>query len=504
MADSEAQLPRRLESPRSSLPIVSRVALEISNRERARLDSLAVRIAADEPAFAATDAFGPLVSSGQSSGPALLIGDHSEIPLALPVEASVFEYRMLLLANDGDFLVLSGERYPRFEDYCRRVLRRGRASFLELARANSHRHSALADRCAGQAEIFSQIVTAARDHGGITIMPDIGMDSSWNLAASIAKACGAQIRVCAPPPRLTRRVNDKLWFSERVADVLGSHSQPKIYYSFGPAALTAQVATLAKRFRRVVVKVPDASGSAGNLSLDAASVRNLTEHELRRRLLSMLQSLGWQESFPLLVGVWECSAISSPSVQIWIPQRKDGLPVVEGIFEQFVEHEQGEFVGARPAILAAKIQSELAAEAGRLAYLFQQLGYFGRCSFDAILIDQEAGGVAVHWIECNGRWGGVSVPMTLANGLQAGAPKLPFTIVQRTEIGRRPEHFGTVLSRLGNLAYRPDGDGCGVVLLSPGGIETGTGSHFMAFAETVTAAQSLATKAASIMASGGP
>ena len=36
---------------------------------------------------------------------------------------------------------------------------------------------------------------------------------------------------------------------------------------------------------------------------------------------------------------------------------------------------------------------------------------------DAILIGESLADARLHWIECNGRWGGVSIPMTLANRL---------------------------------------------------------------------------------------
>ncbi len=52
-----------------------------------------------------------------------------------------------------------------------------------------------------------------------------------------------------------------------------------------------------------------------------------------------------------------------------------------------------------------------------LAFLYQRLGYVGRCSFDILLVGTDPERAALHLLECNGRWGGASLPMTLMNRL---------------------------------------------------------------------------------------
>src|SRR5690606_17302709 len=111
-----------------------------------------------------------------------------------------------------------------------------------------------------------------------------------------------------------------------------------------------------------------------------------------------------------------------PSVQLWIPPRpaaEEGAPadpVVEGVFTQLLGS-AGEFMGGAPSRLPAAVQARLAQEAVYLGGLLQALGYVGRCSLDAILVGDDPHGATPHWIECNGRWGGMSIPMTLANRL---------------------------------------------------------------------------------------
>ncbi len=195
-------------------------------------------------------------------------------------------------------------------------------------------------------------------------------------------------------------------------------------------------------------------------------------------LLRSLRELGWRGRYPLLVGVWESPLVASPSVQLWIPHRTIGAPVVEGIFEQIVE--EGQFVGASPSTLPAVLRQRIAEEAVCIACLFQELGYFGRCSLDAVLLDSGA----LHWIECNGRWGGVSIPMTLINRLIGDWQSRSFVIVHRFGLRLRARGFGEVMAQLRDRLFRSGGPANGIVLLTPDAIEEGSGFHFLVLGDT--------------------
>lgn len=454
----------------------------LDGAERDRLDGLAAKLLASEPALAATGAFGARVATGLGGGPALLFEDHGEIPLVGRRGDSALQYRPLLLAGDGDLVVLPVRRSPAFEAYCGDTLGLGRPDVLDLPPAPSGRRFTIARSCVEAPQVLGRILGTARRHRALDVVPYIGTGSVWRLAGLIATQVDADVRVAAPPPRLTRRVNDKLWFAARVVEVLGHEALPPSYHAFGPAALAGRVAALARRCERVVIKVPDSAGSAGNLALDSAAVRTLPLAKLRMRLLGLLRHLGWRQTFPLMVGVWECPALASPSVQIWVPRRADGPPVVEGVFDQVVEGPGGEFVGAAPCGLSEPWRARLASEAQRLAWLFQTLGYFGRCSFDAIVTGTDEATAALHWIECNGRWGGTSIPMTVANRLVGDWTRAYLRVVQR--IGARTARMdvAAALERLGPRLWRRDGPGTGIVLLTPGGLEEGTGAHFLVLA----------------------
>src|SRR5947209_3300769 len=162
---------------------------------------------------------------------------------------------------------------------------------------------------------------------------------------------------------------------------------------------------------------------------------------------------GW--AFPLVAGAWDDPVVDSPSVQLWVPPAGEGLPVVEGVFSQVLKGARGTFVGAAPTWLPPEWQARLAGEAVRLAMLFQALGYVGRCSFDAVLAGHDLASAAVHWVDANGRWGGVSIALTAANRLVGDWQRRPFVIVQRSGLHMEPRALPAVLDDLGPLAFKP-------------------------------------------------
>jgi hypothetical protein len=196
-----------------------------------------------------------------------------------------------------------------------------------------------------------------------------------------------------------------------------------------------------------------------------------------------------------MVTGWEQPIVASPSVQIWIPGRDEAAPVVEGVFDQQLSSTWGAFAGAVPSALPEAWQRRMAEEALRLAILFQALGYFGRCSFDAIVVGNGGADWQLHWIECNGRWGGVSIPMTLANRLFGDWRRRHLVIIDRSGLQAPRQDFPRFLAALDDLLWRPEGRDDGIVVLTPGRIEAGTGFDMMAVANDSGAARALADAA---------
>jgi hypothetical protein len=235
--------------------------------------------------------------------------------------------------------------------------------------------------------------------------------------------------------------------------------------------------------------MPDSAGGVGNVVLDPDVVTALDHDGLLAHIWEQTGRAGRGWSFPLLVGAWDDPIVDSPSVQLWVPQRGDGLPVVEGVFSQVLRGAKGAFVGAAPTWLPAAWQQRLADEAVRLAFLFQELGYVGRCSFDAVLTGDDLDSAAVHWVDANGRWGGVSIALTAANRLVGDWQRRPFVIVQRSRLRMPPRSLPAVLDEIGPAGFRPSDGRTGAVVLAPCRLVDGTGMNLMVLAGDVATAE---------------
>ena len=97
------------------------------------------RLLAAEPALNATAAFGSLVTPGLGPWPAVVIEDHSAIALFEESGDWPYSYRSLLLAADGDIVLIGVPRIEAFEDYCRDYLKLGRVQILCPSLPGPHR-----------------------------------------------------------------------------------------------------------------------------------------------------------------------------------------------------------------------------------------------------------------------------------------------------------------------------------------------------------------------------
>jgi hypothetical protein len=419
------------------------------------------------------------VRAALDSGPCLFIEDHHGIRLFERLGNLAYAYRGLLLARSGDMVAIGVPRSGAFERYCAKTLGLGDAEILEPADTGAA--DSLATRCMRDQRVMERLAAHARRHGGLNIVPYMGTGGVWALAGRLSERCGAPIRVAAPPPNLSRCVNDKIWFSHCVDRLIGAQAVPAAAPVSGSAMLAAKVAEFARTHATVAVKLPDSASSKGNLVLDTASLERQTLSQLRRHLITLMRRAGWRDEFPVLVSAWERPVLASPSVHLWIPEAGSRDPIVEGVFDQHLTGVGGEFAGAAPSALPWGWQRRLAREAGLLGAVFQRLGYFGRCSFDAIVVGTDVEHGTLHWIECNGRWGGVSLPMTLASRLFGDWRRRPFVIVERSDLHGPARSFSDVLVRLDGHLYVAEGNPAGAVILTPSPLEKGTGYELMVF-----------------------
>jgi hypothetical protein len=455
-------------------PVRPIVIEEIRRKELARL---AERLRAQEPALGSTEPFG--AGAGRMAGPSLFLGDAPGIPFLDSRGEWALEYRALLLAGDGDAVALGLNRNPAFEAYAREVLRLGHPRILTPARPSTPGPSSMAALCASDPAALGALAGLARKAGRLNVVPYLGSGAAWVLARDIAAKSGSPVRVAAPPPRLVRRANDKLWFARRLREVLGARALPPTFPAYGPAALAGRVASLARRHPFVAIKVPDSAGALGNLVIESAGLRSLDVGRVRERLLALLGPRR-SDRYPLLISVWDCPVLVSPSVQLWVPLRDEGTPTVQGIFDQTVRGIEGEFCGAEPSELPDPWRERMVREALQMACLFQELGYYGPCSLDAVLAGGDFDDAELHWVECNARWGGVSLPIAIMDRLAGRWTGRPFVVIDRTdlELPRRP--FAWVLKRFRDGLLHPGGRQGGLIFLSPGRFEDGRGFQFLA------------------------
>lgn len=450
-----------------------------SSTERRLDEDIAEALLRDEPALVSSLDFGPFVRQGIGNGPSLLIGDQSEIALVSPVTGSRLEYRMALLARPGDS-VLVRHRDADFETYLSAYLTLVNVKFHQ---ADPRSHIPTTRQAWTSQKWVDTFAAVAQKRSGLTIKPYLTTGHAWRLAQAIGERSGQIVYVSGPSARVTRRANNKLWFTELARRVIGQDATPPTRAAYGPAATAGLVRQISNETDQVIVKVPDSAGSAGNLRLESATIRERSLRDLRQFLLGRLYAVGWHDSYPLLVGVWDKNVICSPSVQLWVPHVSQSEPKVEGIFEQRVQTSAATFVGASRSTLQRTIQDQLGMEATRIATVLQRLGYFGRCSLDAVICRTPDAPSLIHWIECNGRWGGVSIPMTASGQLLGNPPPNAISIVQEM----LPEqHLSTkdLLLKLKDLLFKTNESQTGLIVLSPPHHPKGALINLLAAAET--------------------
>lgn len=477
---------------RASLPVVSRHELAASARLHQRTSLIADRLLRDEPALSGSDYFGSRVSCGVGTEPALLIGDQRELSLYSDAAIASLQYRIASLAQTGDIVAVA-ERDEEYENYLRTYLGLEGVTFIETG----NHLMPVSVRCREDPVVFSKLKSALSDHGAMSIIPYLCTGNIWRLAHKLSTDTGACVQVCGPPPRLSKRANDKIWFSSRTRELLGDEALPPTYSAYGPAAAAGHIARLAKMAAKVVIKVPDSAGSMGNVVLESSQVSDLTLSDLRAYLLELLYRTGWEGRYPVLAGVWDDNVYASPSLQMWIPSSNQGSPVVEGIFEQRVQGSKGKFVGAVRSHLAPEIEHRLVNEALQFAFLFQKLGYFGRCSLDCVIAHSTETGEQVHWIECNGRWGGVSLPMTLVNCLGGAYLNGGLVIVQQASQASRMLTTQKTIEVISELLHERGGAKRGLILLAPIAKEKNAAINLAAIAPSQEEAQDLVNRALS-------
>ncbi len=405
----------------ANVPVVEHFQVAVSSDQLARVDRLADELSRD-PRFEGDQRFQPLLAKDPAAGPVLCIDDMSAIRIPPRLEEVSFVMdRARLRAGSGDTVAVLGDPGEGYEEYCRTYLGLESCSWLRPRRPEDGRN--LARACWQDSEAFAWLAQAVETGQLTAIHPYMGSPDVWELSVRLSRAAGRFVPVLAPPPALSLWANNKVDFASTVSRLFGE----EWILPASPASSLAGIASAARfwapRSRRLGIKLPDSAGGRGNLVLPVDRLEWRSDDALRKELRSLLHDIGWRAGVAALVGPWLKDVACTPSAQLWIPG--EGPPVVEGIYVQMLKGEFGEFVGSRPADFSPALSNEIAQRSWLLGRLYQRLGYVGRCSFDLIIQGRDAESGRIFFVECNGRWGGTSIPMTLLNRLWGDCLRRP-------------------------------------------------------------------------------
>lgn len=471
----------------SRTPVVPHFQPSASARSEPRVEEWAAHLLEERPELAVPDDYRHLVPEHLEDGPTLHLDDLSEIALLDRVYDVRFMLdRARLRAATGDFVASCFQTPPAYEQYCRERLGLGSPTWLEPEPLANQLQVAYA--CWEDRRVRRTLVRALRNDELLYVHPHMGTLAIWELAALLEQSSRRPIKVVAPPPAVTKWANDKLAFAETVTGLFGPAFVPPTAQAWSYGALTQRVRELAAASRVIVLKLPDSAGGGGNVVAKAERFRGRSLRAIRDDLKDLLWGIRWDGQGKLLVGSWETDVQSAPSAQLWIPPEPDQPPVVEGLYEQTFEGREGSFVGSRPVRFPSPMAQELVDRCWLLARLFQRLGYVGRCSFDMLLLGEDFEQSRLVFIECNGRWGGTSLPMTLMNRLFGDWMSQPYAARECCVAGLDCLEFPDLLDFFGpDLFDARTGKGS-LVFYNPGRMQAQSGINVLALGETWEAA----------------
>ena len=461
-----------------NIPIRAQHQPRLSASRLRRVEQLARDTLVEQPHLIPREEFRACAAADHVDGPALIIDDLSEISL-ISEDQVFFQDRARMRAGDGDVIVSCSPPVPGYDDYCRDQLGLGNPEWLRATAPQNRLH--VAEAAWEDRDVRRKLVHHIRRHDLQAIHPHMGTLPIWELAMLLSKKSHRQLSVLAPPPTVAQWANDKVQFTETVRRLFGDGQVPRTTSAWSLSMAAVRAKELATVSDVVGIKIPNSAGSKGNFVIPAADLagKNLTavEQRLREELNDH-----WDGQQPLLISEWESEVLCSPSVQLWLPPNRDCLPIVEGVFVQAVSGDNGEFVGNEPATLPHALTDEIVDRAWMLGRLFQLLGYVGRCSFDVILLGRSLTNSVMEFIECNGRWGGTSLPMTLMNRMFGDWKSQPYSSHVAQADGLRNLSFQQLLDSLSDHLYdhrtktgryilynpgRMQSDAIGVIAIAP-------------------------------------
>ncbi|TWU55882.1 hypothetical protein [Rubripirellula reticaptiva] len=406
------------------IPVVPHQCCSLSPSELDSAKLTAERLRREKPELGVDPLFRNLVPHEIVDAPALHIDDLTSIQNP---DSSIilFQERARLRAMDGDVLATSLTPVEGYESYCRDSLGMGCVVWVTPKPLNDPLE--LAGACWEDRRVRRELVRRVRQDGLRYIHPHMGSKAAWELALLLSQASHRSVEVIGPPPSVTQFANDKGEFSKLVTAMFGSGAIPASAVVWNKATAAKRLKELDSFAQFIAVKLPSAAGGTGNVLISTSEIRDRTLQRIEEILDDRLRHLKYEVGDELLVTQWVDNLIGSPSAQIWIPTRSQGLPILEGLFMQNVSPGQGCFLGFGPAQLTDELKETITRRCLQLARVYQLLGYVGRCSLDMLLVGPNLQEAKMEFIECNGRWGGTSLPMTAMNRMFSDWRSRPFS-----------------------------------------------------------------------------
>lgn len=235
------------------LPIVSHHRASCAEGELRAVEKLAEDLIREEPRLTPSETFRSLIPDHLSPGPTLHLDDLSGITtFGRTADVSFFEDRARFRAGDGDFVATCGPRSGRFREYCEDRLGLGHVEWLDpTPRADP---LSVAAACWTDRGVRRTLKRALRSGALSYVHPHMGCRPVWITALLLERSARRPLKVIAPPPGLTRLVNDKVWFTRTVHRLFGPEITP-------PSAAAANFATLAIVTRHLASRSGGSTGS---------------------------------------------------------------------------------------------------------------------------------------------------------------------------------------------------------------------------------------------------
>jgi hypothetical protein len=363
--------------------------------------------------------------------------------------------RAFTRARDKDIVAATIDPIAGHDDYMARRLQLGRPYYLQVPPPSKGPAYATFTALLEDDESFRRLADLVQASQSFVIHPYMGVPDAWRLAEKLQRRSNKDIGVLSPLPIIASLVNNKTWLLNLVQTLHGSTSTVVTRQGLTPREVSSHLKELAHHHNTIAVKLSDSASGMGTGLFDSKAVLSKPPQVLENHISRWLKDHSWQAGLspPVSVEVWEKEVLASPSSQLW-PPLEEGPPVVEGIFEQmFDDSPEQVFMGSISSQLPQPINQAIATQSAHIGRVLQYLGYVGRCSFDTILVGESINEAEIKFVECNGRWGGTSTPMSLMNRLYSDYRTQPYQAADFISPSLQGMEFSEFLKIFDDILY---------------------------------------------------